>query len=80
MLALTVASAGPNVELSRLLPILESLGLWVVDELSWDLGDLGIHRLGVRPFGSAVLDGPGGGRAWPTPWSRSGRGGPTPIR
>ena len=26
MLALTVASAGPNVELSRLLPILESLG------------------------------------------------------
>ena len=62
VLALTVASAGPNVELSRLLPILESLGLWVVDELSWDLGDLGIHRLGVRPFGAAVLDGPGGER------------------
>jgi len=49
---LTIASAGPPVELSRLIPLLESLGLWVVDELSWDLGDLGLHRLAVRVLAS----------------------------
>jgi glutamate dehydrogenase len=53
---LTIASAGPPVELSRLIPLLESLGLWVVDELSWDLGDLGLHRLAVRVLDNAALD------------------------
>ena len=79
VLALTVASAGPNVELSRLLPILESLGLWVVDELSWDLGRPR-HPPAGRPAVRLGRPRRAGRRAaWPTPWSRCGRGGPTPI-
>ena len=45
----------------------------------WDLGDLGIHRLGVRPVGSTVLDGAGGARvadALVALWEGGGR---TPI-
>ncbi len=38
-----------DVELSRLLPALESLGLWVTDEARWPAGgDLFVHHLGVR--------------------------------
>jgi glutamate dehydrogenase len=37
-----------DLELSRLLPALESLGLWVTDEARWAAGDLFVHHLGVR--------------------------------
>ena len=37
-----------DLELSRLLPVLESLGLWVTDEARWAAGDLFVHHLGVR--------------------------------
>ncbi|HMJ76377.1 MAG TPA: NAD-glutamate dehydrogenase domain-containing protein, partial [Iamia sp.] len=38
-----------DLELSRLLPALESLGLWVTDEARWPAGDdLFVHHLGVR--------------------------------
>lgn len=38
-----------DLELSRLLPALESLGLWVSDEARWSAGDdLYVHHLGVR--------------------------------
>ena len=59
--------------------MLESLGLWVVDELSWDLGDLGIHRLGVRPFGSAVARRAAGGERVADALVALWEGGPTPI-
>jgi len=37
------------IELSRLLPALESLDLWVTDEARWDVGGgLWLHHLGVR--------------------------------
>ncbi len=37
------------IELSRLLPVLESLDLWVSDEARWSAGDgLDLHHLGVR--------------------------------
>ena len=61
VLALTVASAGAERRAVPPAAAPREPGLWVVDELSWDLGDLGLHRLG-RPAASAsaVLDGPGG--------------------
>ncbi|QYG93667.1 NAD-glutamate dehydrogenase [Iamia sp. SCSIO 61187] len=38
-----------DLELSRLLPAIESLGLWVTDEARWPVGDdLFVHHLGVR--------------------------------
>jgi glutamate dehydrogenase len=38
-----------DLELSRLLPALEGLGLWVTDEARWPAGDdLYVHHLGVR--------------------------------
>ncbi len=37
--SLSVYSGKQDLELSRFLPILESLGLWVFDELHWSLGD-----------------------------------------
>ncbi|MBI2710584.1 MAG: NAD-glutamate dehydrogenase [Actinobacteria bacterium] len=58
---LTVASDRP-VALSRFLPILESLGLWVDDEQHWIVGDPDedvcghLHRFSVRDAGGGVLD------------------------
>ena len=41
------------VELSALLPALESLGLWVTDEARWPVGDgISVHRIGVRVRGT----------------------------
>ncbi len=41
-----------DVELSRLLPALESLGLWVTDEARWPAAEgLFVHHLGVRVRG-----------------------------
>jgi glutamate dehydrogenase len=49
---LKVFSAGPPVELSRFLPILESLGLWAVEEVSYALGPrdgrVHLHDFGVN--------------------------------
>ncbi|HEU5149391.1 MAG TPA: NAD-glutamate dehydrogenase domain-containing protein [Iamia sp.] len=48
-----------DLELSRLLPVLESLGLWVTDEARWAAGDdLFVHHLGVRVRASGVGDHP----------------------
>jgi len=51
--------AGPAIELSSLLPIVESLGLWAVEEEPWTLGGgdtaVHLHDFGVRrPDGSAA--------------------------
>ena len=41
---------GGGMELSRLVPVLESLGLVVVDEVPYDIDGLGtLHDVGVRP-------------------------------
>jgi glutamate dehydrogenase len=53
---LTVTSADAAVELSGLLPILESLGLWTVDELHWEVGAVHLHRVTVRDRTGAALD------------------------
>ena len=51
--------AGPAIELSSLLPIIESLGLWAVEEEPWTLGSgdsaVHLHDFGVRS--TTLLDG-----------------------
>jgi glutamate dehydrogenase len=57
---LKVLSTGTAVELSRFLPILESLGLWAVEELSHALGPgssrVHLHDFGVNDPTGAPLD------------------------
>ncbi len=45
-----MCASGERVELSDFLPILESLGLWVVDAVGWTLdgGALHVHEFDVR--------------------------------
>ncbi|MCU1351894.1 MAG: NAD-glutamate dehydrogenase [Acidimicrobiales bacterium] len=46
-----------DLELSRFLPILESLGLWVFDELHWSLGDeWHVYDFRVRDATGAPID------------------------
>ncbi len=52
--------AGPAIELSSLLPIIESLGLWAVEEEPWALGagDAAVH---LHDFGVRTASAPGAG-------------------
>ena len=54
---LKVFTAGPGVELSGFLPILESLGLWAVEDQPYALGDDGrahLHDFGVTDPGGSL--------------------------
>lgn len=55
-----LAKTGGGVELSRLIPILESLGLTVVEEIPHELelegGPVTLHDLGVRPPAGLTVD------------------------
>jgi glutamate dehydrogenase len=53
-----IYSGGSRVELSRMVPILECLGFWVVDELPWSLveGTLHVHDFAVRTSGGFGVD------------------------
>jgi len=55
---LKVFSAGAGVELSQFLPIIESLGLWAVEDLPYLLGGdrVHLHDFGVRDPTGAPLD------------------------
>ncbi len=53
---LGVLSVATPVDLSQLLPILESLGLWTVDELHWEVGEVHVHRVTVRKRAGRPLD------------------------
>jgi len=63
---LKVFSAGAGVELSQFLPIIESLGLWAVEDMPYVLGDerlrvgadrrVHLHDFGVRDPSGAPLD------------------------
>jgi len=55
---LKVFSAGAGVELSQFLPILESLGLWAVEDVPYVLGGdrVHLHDFGVRDPAGARLD------------------------
>ncbi|HWC10854.1 MAG TPA: NAD-glutamate dehydrogenase domain-containing protein [Acidimicrobiales bacterium] len=61
---LKVFTAGMAVELSRFLPILESLGLWAVEDVPYELagGRLRLHDFGVRDPSGLPLDVEGDGR------------------
>ncbi len=68
---LKVFSAGAGVELSQFLPIIESLGLWAVEDVPYVLGDdrlrartdrrVHLHDFGVRDPSEAPLDVEGDG-------------------
>ncbi|MDQ6797546.1 MAG: NAD-glutamate dehydrogenase [Actinomycetota bacterium] len=68
---LKVFSAGAGVELSQFLPIIESLGLWAVEDVPYVLGDdrprgrtddvVHLHDFGVRDPTGAALDVEGDG-------------------
>ena len=59
LVCLSAYSGPDDLELSRLLPVLESLGLWIADELHWTLAegdrrwhvyDVRLRRVDAQPF------------------------------
>ncbi len=71
-------AADHEIELSDLLPALESLGLWVTDEARWPAGGgLSLHHLGVRIDLAAVA---GAATGHPAGGPEPGEGGGGPDR